>query len=181
MTEEVITIGEGIGRTMAHRLIFLLIAFEQQGATAIAHVSACLIQIRTSHLLAPAYGNTIVALDATAAVIPAHEEIVITTMLHDERSLDGIGAGKLGSRIRLCSSIAHGMTAGDGQRLSALLDMHRLLIQLNHLDTIPERAPGKPRGSLLINNEIRIDGIPVVSITLGDDEAALILPSILIR
>ena len=75
----------------------------------------------------------------------------------------------------------HGMTAGDGLRLGALLDMHRLLIQLNHLDTIPERTPGKPRVSLLINNEIRVDGIPVVSIALGGDEAALILPSILIR
>ena len=87
---------------MAHRLIFLLIAFEQQGASAIAHVSACLIQIRTGNLLASAHSNTIVTLDATAAVIPAHKEIVITTMLHDERSLDGIGAGKLRSRIRFC-------------------------------------------------------------------------------
>ena len=181
MTEEVIAIREGVGRTMAHRLIFFLIAFQNQRTTAIAHVSACLIQIRTGNLLASAHGNTIVTLDATAAVIPAHEEIVIITMLHDERSLDGIGAGKLRSRIRLCRSIAHGMTAGDGLRLGALLDMHRLLIQLDHLDAIPERAPGKPRGSLLINNEIRVDGIPVVSITLGGDEAALILPSILIR
>ena len=73
------------------------------------------------------------------------------------------------------------MTAGDGLRLGALLDMHRLLIQLDHLDAIPERAPGKPRVPLLINNEIRIDGIPIVSIALGGDEAALILPSILIR
>ena len=80
MTEEVIAIREGVGRAMTHRLIFLLITFKQQGATAIAHIPALLIQIRTSHLLAPAYGNTIVALDATAAVIPAHEEIVITSM-----------------------------------------------------------------------------------------------------
>ena len=102
MTEEEIAIREGVGRAMTHRLIFLLVAFQQQGATAIAHILAILVQIRTSHLLASAHGNTIVALDATAAVIPAHEEIVITTMLHDERSLDGIGAGKLGSRIRFC-------------------------------------------------------------------------------
>ena len=76
---------------------------------------------------------------------------------------------------------SYGMTTGDSLRLGALLDMHRLLIQLDHLDTIPERTPGKPRVSLLINNEIRIDGIPVVSIALRGDEAALILPSILIR
>ena len=95
MTEEVIAIRERVGRAMTHRLIFLLVAFQQQGATAIAHVLAILVQIRTSHLLASAHGNTIVALDATAAVIPAHEEIVITTMFHDERSLDGIGTGKL--------------------------------------------------------------------------------------
>ena len=87
---------------MTHRLIFLLIAFQNQRTTAIAHVSACLIQIRTSHLLASAHGNTVVALDATATVIPTYEEIVIITMLHDERSLDGIGAGKLGGRIRFC-------------------------------------------------------------------------------
>ena len=102
MTEEEIAIREGVGRAMAHRLIFFLIAFQNQRTTAIAHVSACLIQIRTSHLLASAHGNTIVTLDATAAVIPAHEKIVITTMLHDERSFDGIGAGKLRSRIRFC-------------------------------------------------------------------------------
>ena len=33
--------------------------------------------------------------------------------------------------------------------------LHRLLIQLNHLDTIPEGSPGHPGISLLINDEVR--------------------------
>ena len=40
MTEEVIAIGEGVGRTMTHRLIFLFVAFQQQGATAFSHILA---------------------------------------------------------------------------------------------------------------------------------------------
>ena len=87
---------------MAHRLIFLLVTFQQQGATTLSHILTRLVQIRTGNLLASAYGNTIGTLHTLAAVIPTDEEIVITTMLHDEWSLDGIGTGKLRSRIRFC-------------------------------------------------------------------------------
>ncbi len=40
MAEEEIAIREGVGRAMTHRLIFLLVTFQQQGATAIAHILA---------------------------------------------------------------------------------------------------------------------------------------------
>ena len=90
--------------------------------------------------------------------------------------------GKLGGRIRLCRSIAYGMTTGDGLRLgcpflTCIVFLSSLIIRIPSR----KRTPGKPRVPLLINNEIRVDGIPVVSIALGGDEAALILPSILIR
>jgi hypothetical protein len=52
---------------MAHRLILLLVALQQQRTTALEHRLACLIEIRTSHLLASAYGNTISTLHALAA------------------------------------------------------------------------------------------------------------------
>ena len=82
-------------------------------------------------------------------------------MLHDKWSLNGIGAGILGSRIGRHINLIECITAGNGLRLGALLHMHRVLIQRNELDAIPERTPGKPRLALLIYHEIRIDGIPI--------------------
>ena len=101
-------------------------------------------------------------------------------MSHDERSLDGIGTSKLGGRIRLRRSIPNSMTASDGLRLSSLLRVHRL-VERYQLNTIPKGAPRHPRFPLLVDDEVGIDGIPVVPIATRSHDATLILPSIFVR
>ncbi len=83
-------------------------------------------------------------------------------MLHDEWSLDGIGAGITGGRIGRHIHLIERITAGNGLRLGT--SPHASSSCLKGISWIhPERAPGKPGLSLLIDHKIRINGIPILS------------------
>ena len=53
--------------------------------------------------------------------------------------------------------------------------MHRV-VQFDELDAIPERTEGHPRAVFVVNNDIRVDGIPVVPFLLAGDDTSFIRP-----
>ena len=64
---------------------------------------------------------------------------------------------------------------GDGARLFALGSVHRR-IEAGELDAIPEGAPYDPGLILVVDDEIGIDGVPVVTTFTGGDDTAFIVP-----
>ena len=106
-------------------------------------------------------------------------------MLQDERRLDGIRPRIVRSGIlrrigierecRLGIRIAEVVAACNGAGLFSRSDMHGR-VETDHLNTVPERAPYQPGLILIVDDVIRINGIPIVtSLTRGND-TPFILP-----
>ena len=88
-----------IGGAVASGLVSILVAFEEEVSTAVAHINALAVEVGAFDRLAAAYGDTVVALGTLATVVPRDEEIVPAVVFEDERCLNGIGAGIIGGRI----------------------------------------------------------------------------------
>ena len=101
-------------------------------------------------------------------------------MFEDKWSFDRIRSGKVGRGVLrgigiqrkgiLRIGIIQIVSTGDGAGLAALSNMHRR-VEPCQLDTIPERTPDEPRLILIVDDEVRIDGIPVVATFTGGDDA----------
>ena len=185
VTDKDVLIVDMIGSTMTCCLKGFLVAFQKEITTTVAHVDAIAVEIRTIDCLAAAYCHTVVALGALATIVPGDKEIVISCVFEDKWSFDCIRAGEVGCGIlrrigidgerSLRIAVVQIIASGDSTGLFALGYLHRG-VELYELDTIPERAPHKPRLIVVINDEIRIDGIPVVASLTRADNGTLILP-----
>ena len=114
MTEEVVVAIDMVDGTMADGLELAFVAFEEQVATAIAHVNTTTVDIRAVDGTAAPHGYAIVTLSTLTTVVPRDEEVVPTIVTEDERCLDGIRACIVGRRIL-------GRIRIDGQGCLALL------------------------------------------------------------
>ena len=104
-------------------------------------------------------------------------------MLEDERCLDGIGTGKVGRGIlrrvrihgqrRLTLPGIQVKTAGNGTRGGG--EMHRR-VEGSNLNAIPEGTPYKPGLVVIVDDKVRVDGVPVVALFTRADNAALVVP-----
>ena len=175
MTDEDILTIDMIGSAMAHSLKLLLVAFEEQGAAAIAHILAAAVEIRPIHLTAATYGYAVVALGSATTVVPRHKEIVPAIVSEDERCLDGIRSGILGSRISRHIPITRCIAAGNGTRPFALGHMHRG-VETHHLNAIPERAPRHPRLVVVVDDEVRVDSIPLITTFTRSHDTTFVIP-----
>ena len=169
--KDVLTV-EVISGAVACCLILLLVTLKEDFSAAVAHVLALRIKKWSFDTTAAAYGHTVVAFRALTTVVPRDEEVVPTVVLEDERGFDGIGACEVGGGVLrrigihgerlLAVRIRQVKSASNGARLLASGDVHRR-IETDELDTIPERAPDEPRLILIVDDEVRIDGVPVVA------------------
>ena len=124
MAEETVAVGEGIDRAVAHGLKLFFVAFQKQRASTVAHVLTGLVEIWSGYILATAYGHTVVALYAPAAVIPTYEQILVAAVPEDEWCLDGIGSGKTRSWVGFGRCVTYCMPTGYGEWLIPFLDVH---------------------------------------------------------
>ena len=102
------------------------------------------------------------------------KKIIVFSFLDDERSLNLVVVC-LDALFR--HSVGVGVS-GDGLRFS-----HRRLevgLKLHELDAVPERAESEPWRSFVVDNEIRVDTIVVVS-TFGFDDLAEVHPFVVRR
>ena len=166
-----------VGGAVAGSLPFLLVALQEERAAAVGHVLARAVEIRTVDGLATAYGHAVVALGTAAAVVPRHEEVVVAAMLEDERGLDGVGAGMFRRGVLFHGLVVRGIAAGDGARFHALGNMHRR-VETGQLDAVPERAPDEPGLVVVVDDEVGVDGVPVVALLARGHDAALVLPHV---
>ena len=113
--EDVLAV-EGVGGTVAGSLPLLLVALQEERASAVGHVLAVAVEVGSADRLAAAHGHTVVAPGASATVVPRHEEIVVAAVLEDERGLDGVGAGKPRGGVLFRGLIVGVIAAGDGAR-----------------------------------------------------------------
>ena len=54
--------------------------------------------------------------------------------------------------------------------------MHRR-VQSGHFYSIPERAPNQPRLVVVVNHEVRVNGIPVVTLLTRSYDTTLVIPN----
>ena len=185
MTDEDVVSVEVIGSTVAGSLILFLIAFKEYVTTTVTHVDTLAVEIRSLNMAAATHGHAVVALRTLTTVVPGYKEIVPAVMLEDERCLDGIGTGIVGSGIlrwvrvhgeSLLAVWSTGIVAtGDGSRLFSLGDVHRG-VEAGELDAVPEGAPDEPRLILIVDHEVGVDGVPVVTSFTRSDNTTLIIP-----
>ena len=107
-------------------------------------------------------------------------------MLEDERGLNGVSPGILRRGVLLRGLVVRVIAAGNGARLLANGNVHGR-VKRSQLNTVPERTPDEPRLVIVIDDEVRVDGVPVVTLhlTVGTafpfvrgHDAALVLPQI---
>ena len=121
---EILTI-HVVGSTVTDSLKCFLIACNHRSTTSLSHIRTVTVYIGTIHRLTTSDNYPIGTLATHATVIPRYEEIVITTMLHDERSLDGIRTRILTGGIRHAVLILGRIAAGNSTRLFPFCYMHR--------------------------------------------------------
>ena len=162
MTDEDVLAVKVIGGTMACGFILLLVTLDDECATTLQHVATITVEVRSVNLTTAPHSHTIVALVALAAVVPRHEEVIIAVVLHDERCLNGIGASILRRWVRLGFLEVRCIATCDGAWLFTSSDVHGA-VETYHLDTVPEGAPHQPRLIVVVDDEVGVDGIPVVA------------------
>ena len=129
MTNEEITTlllfwqSEMIDGTMTGCLVLLFVALDDKCATAFKHGPALPVEIRSRDLPASSDDHAVVALHAPATVVVTDEEIVPALVLEDERSLDGIGTGKVRGGIGRKALGAFAIAACNGKGTRSDSDM----------------------------------------------------------
>ena len=168
MTNEEITTllllrqSEMIDGTMAGCLVLLFVTLDDERTATIEHGLTLPVEIGTGDRPASSDDHAVVALHAPTTVVVTDEEIVPALVLEDERSLDGIRPGIGRSGIGRKALGALGITSCDGERTCSGSGMQRR-VEAKKLNTIPKRAVGQPRLTVVIDDKIRVDGIPVVA------------------
>ena len=84
---------------MSDSLKLFLVTSDDRGTTALSHIHTITIHVWTIHRLAASYHHAIGTLAAHATIVPGHEEIIIASVSHDERSLDSVRSSILRGRI----------------------------------------------------------------------------------
>ena len=154
MADEEVGVAKMVGGGMACGLKLFLVALEDYRSTSLGQVFSCGIEIGTIHLLAPAHGHTVGALHASAAEIEGDEEVIIASVPENEGGLDGIHAWlRLQGGTETCGY--HFLLAGPGKVQRG--------IETGQLDAAPERAPGHPWLVVLIDDDVGVDGVPIVA------------------
>ena len=161
---------------MAESLKRLFVTLDEHRATTLEHVSSALINIRTLNRFASPDSYAIAALRAPTAVVPTHKEIIIATVTEDKRCFNSIGTGILRSGIFLLRGGRWSIAAGNGVGMFARGNMQRA-VEPHQLNAIPERTPHEPRAVVLVDDEVGVDGIPVVTPFTGADERTFVFPS----
>ena len=167
-----------------------VIAGQYGRAAALHQRDAGGIDVGAGHFLrAPAH-YLISTLGAAAAKVVGNEKIIVTIVTDDERSLDGtvarIEVRSAGIGLDGIVSLG-GVLSGAFRPAAHRVPLLRLCkpgkrsIQADKLDTAPERTETEPAGSFLIDDDVRINGIPQVTACNGTDDTAMILPLVIGR
>ena len=137
MADEDILIVYGVCGAVACRFPFGFVALEDDGAATQGHIVARAVEIGSADCLASAHSHAIVALGATATVVPRSKELVILALLENDGGLDGIGPSLLGCGVYRVGLFVWVTAACYGARLLARGYMHGG-VELCQLDAIPE-------------------------------------------
>ena len=186
MTNEEITTlllfwqSEMIDGTMTGCLVLLFVAFNDERAASVEHGLAFTVEIGPGDRPASADDHAVVAFHAAAAVVMTDKEIVPPLMLEDERGFNGIGTGKVRSGIGRKGLRAFGIAACNGKGTRSGSSMKRR-VEAQKLNAVPKRAVGQPRLAVVVNDEVGVYGIPVVTSLARGDDAALIAPTAVVR
>ena len=120
VADEDILIVYGVCGAVACRFPFGFVALKDDGAATQGHIVARAVEIGSADCLASAHSHAIVALGATATVIPRHKEIVILAMFENEGGLDGIGTSLLGCGVYMVGYFDFSMHHAADAKLSML-------------------------------------------------------------
>lgn len=156
---------EVIDRTMADAEE-ILVWSEQECAAAEGHVATLTIEVRACDYARTAIDGLIGGVFASAAIVEADEEVIVAIVAEDEGGLDGIVTclddvvALLGEFDLLALHLMVEAT-GDGEWLgqwcAEIFGRERY-----DLDAVPEGAVGEVGLLLAVEDEVRIDGVPVV-------------------
>lgn len=83
-------------------------------------------------------------------------------MLEDKGSLNSVRSSKARGWVRLCGLKVGVVAPGDGARLFASSNVHGR-VETCQLDAIPEGTPYKPRQIVIVYDEVRVYGVPVIA------------------
>src|SRR5205085_365198 len=108
--------------------------------------------------------DVVCALRPTAAEVKGDEEVVVIPSANDEWRLDGAGLTRPARSARECV-----------ERLVLCRKFARARVQLAQLDAAPEASEREPGLSRLVQNDVGVDGVPVVGARRAD-HLPLILP-----
>ena len=158
---------EVVHRTVTYTEVVLVGAIEV-GAATLVHAATLTVVVGTLDAARAAVGGLVGGALATAAVVVAHEEVVVAATLVDEGSLDGVLAcldcvatldgevDVLAVDIALAIATGYGDGRGDG-------GLKVGLGEADELYAVPEGAVGEVGGVALVEDEVGVDGVPVVA------------------
>lgn len=155
-----------IDRTMADAEE-ILVWSEQECAAAEGHVATLTIEVRACDYARTSIDGLIGGVFASAAIVEADEEVIVAIVAEDEGGLDGIVACLDDVVALLCEFdllALHLMVeaTGDGEWLGQWC-AEIFGREWYDLDAVPEGAVGQIGLLLAVEDEVRIDGVPVVN------------------
>ena len=161
---------EVVHRAVAYTEVVLVGAIEV-GAAALVHAAALTVVVGALDGARAAVDGLVGGALATATVVVADEEVVVLAALVDEGGLDGVLAcldrvatldgevDVLAIDIALAIAAGYGDGRGDGSLKVGLGEADELY-------AVPEGAVAEVGGATLVDDEVGVDGVPVVAPTV---------------
>ena len=172
MAYEDVTIREGVCGTMSGSLQRYPIATKERCSSTYSHILAIAVEIWPGNLAAPSYGHTVCALLATAAIVPADEQVVPAVLMEYERCLYGVLASVFGSGVAAMREVV----APSACYCPWTADSVHGAVKRYNLYAVPKASKCHPWPSIGISTDVGINGIPVVAVLPAGNDTSLISP-----
>lgn len=180
VADEKVAVGKVIGGRMTCGLKCFLVAFDDEGAAAGIHRPAVAVEIRPRNGSAATHGHAVGALLSTATVVPTDKEVIPTVVFEKKGSLDGVGACMLRGGVSKAFWRVLVVSASDGARPAvepeSVVSVGFHGFERRQLYAVPERPPCESRLVVIVDDEVGINGVPVVALFLAGYEATLVPP-----
>ena len=151
---------------------FNTIATKERCSSTYRHILAIAVEIWPGNLAAPSYGHTVCALLATAAIVPADEQVVPAVLMEYERCLYGVLASVFGSGVAAMREVV----APSACYCPWTADSVHGAVKRYNLYAVPKASKCHPWPSVGISTDVGINGIPVVAVLPAGNDTSLISP-----
>src|SRR5574344_22876 len=158
-----------------HGFEIFFIAFGYNRASALKHRFSVTVNIWSCYIFTASNSHAISTFLALTAIIPAHEEIIISAVMKYEWCFNGINTSIFGCRVRCHVVRIQCISSCYCLRVPTFRHVH-CTIKLYYLYTAPERDECEPRRITFIDSEVRVNGVPVVAVFTRRYDAAVVRP-----